>query len=69
MDWMKIITDSGNIFLGSIFLISLTIIAVVLYLLSKYNRVGDARFDVFYIENECFIINSLWKPTFSLDDI
>ena len=47
MDWMKIITDPGTIFLGSILLISLTIIAVDLYLLSKYNRVGDARFDVF----------------------
>ena len=46
MDWMKIITDPGTIFLGSILLISLTIIAVDLYLLSKYNRVGDARFDV-----------------------
>ena len=69
MDWMKIITDSGNILLGSIFFISLTIIGVYLYLLSKYNRVGDARFDVFYIEDGSFIINSLWKPTFSLDDI
>ena len=69
MDWMKIITDSGNIFLGSILFISLTIIGVYLYLLSKYNRVGDARFDVFYIEDGTFIINSLWKPTFSLDDI
>ncbi|MGP1555303.1 MAG: hypothetical protein ACTTG9_05060 [Dialister pneumosintes] len=69
MDWMKIITDTGTIFLGSILLISLTIIAVDLYLLSKYNRVGDAQFDVFYIEDGTFIINSIWKITFSLDDI